>query len=502
VGETSGSLKRHFGLWQATALNVTMVVGAGIFITIPPMLEHVPGPAALLAWLAVGALVLVDCLVWSELGAALPGSGGSFVYLLEAYGPRSWGRLMAFLFIWQFLLSGPLELASGLIAVDSFAGSLSPTLAAWNAEWTRTWDIWPEARTRGFSIAFHIAHWTWKWDIRLENQLSMTFSPIRLGCAALGAGLIVLLYRRIENLGRLTLLFGAGVLVAAAWILVEGAWTFDPHLAFPVPMPGDVPNAPPLFDRFGAAMVLALYCYLGYYNICYIGDEVRDPGRTIPRAILLSAVFVGLLFVALHLAMIGSVPWWQALSAYTTHKESYNLPAAFMEQAHGQRAVQLLMVLLIVSCLASAFSGLLGYSRIPFGAARTGHFFAWFGRVHPRHRIPHVALLFVGGLTLLWSFFDLQTVINALVSTRLLVQFVAQAVGVMLLRRRQPSLARPFRMPLYPLPCLLAAAGWLALWLATGWLYVGLSLLTLAAGAVVFLIWSLCSRTWPFAAAG
>jgi amino acid transporter len=474
VGETDGGLKRHFGLWQATALNVTMVVGAGVFLVIPPMLQKLPGPTALLAWLAVGALALVDGLIWSELGAALPGSGGSFVYLLECYGPRGWGRLMAFLFIWQFLLSGPLELASGLIAVDSFAQGLSPTLAAFNHERTWKWVLW--------------------------KDLGMTFSPIRLGCAGLGALLVFLLYRRVESLGRLTLLFGAGVLAAAAWIIIAGGCRFDPARAFAAATAADAPEGA-FVVRLGSAMVLALYSYLGYYNICYLGGEVRDPGRTIPRAILLSAAFVGVLFVALHLAMLGQVPWQEARAAYAQAQEnnqSYNLPAVFMERLQGSTAAGVLLGLLIVSCLASVFSGLLGYSRIPYGAAQTGHFFAVLGRVHPGHRIPHVSLLLVGALTLFWSFFDLQAVIDMLVSTRLLVQFCAQAAGLMLLRHRQPFLERPFRVPLYPWPCLIALAGWLALWLATGPEYVTFGLATLATGLLAFLAWSWYGRTWPF----
>jgi amino acid transporter len=521
VGGTSdGGLRRHFGLWQATAVNVTMVVGAGIFVTIPPILKHLPGPAALLPWLAVGALALVDGLVWSELGAALPGSGGSFVYLLECYGPRRWGRLMAFLFIWQFLLSGPLELGSGLIAADSFVQGCSPALADFNKEWTWRWDLWPPPAAVPDQAVQAVNTWSLLAQIQAQQpaaagpapyllgvaasvvpapevqHITMTFSPTRLGLAGLGVLLIFLLYRRIENVGRLTLLFGAGVLAAAGWVLVTGAWSFDPARAF------NTSGAPPLPPGqfavgLGAAAVLALYSYLGYYNICYMGDEVRDPGRTIPRAILFSAAFVGLLFVALHLAMLGTVAWQSALGAFQKDS-SYNLPAAFMQQVYGSGAAQVLMGLLIVSCLASVFSGMLGYSRIPYGAARTGHFFAALGRVHPTHRIPHVALLLVGGLTLFWSFFDLQPVIDALVSTRLPIQFAAQAVGVMLLRRRQPSLARPFRIPLYPLPCLLALGGWLAVWLATGWVFVLLGLGTLAAGVVAFLVWSRRGHTWPF----
>src|SRR5262249_39099520 len=149
----------------------------------------------------------------------------------------------------------------------------------------------------------------------------------------------------------------------------------------------------------GAAMILAVYSYLGYYNVCYISDEVREPGRTLPRAIQISALLVCVLFIGLHLAMLGTVPWAEA-------KGVDNLPAVFMEKVYGPwgpQARTLVSLLLIWSCLGSAFAALLGYSRIPFGAARNGHFFAIFGKIHPVHCIPHLSLLLIGGLTLFWS---------------------------------------------------------------------------------------------------
>jgi amino acid transporter len=250
-------------------------------------------------------------------------------------------------------------------------------------------------------------------------------------------------------------------------------------------------------------MALALYSYLGYYNVCYIGDEVRDPGRTIPRAVLLSAALVVLLFVALHLALLGTVSWRDVPTTEEGLK-NYSLPAVFMKRAYGEWAVwpvTLVTLLLMGSCFAAAFAGLLGYSRIPYGAARAGHFFRAVGRAHPRLHIPHVSLLLVGGLTLAWSFFDLASVINALITTRILAQFIAQVVGVMLLRQREPGLRRPFKVWLYPLPCGLALAGWSYVFVCSGPLYIGLGLLTLVAGVAAFFLWSWHSGAWPFAAA-
>jgi amino acid transporter len=468
----TAGLHRHFGLWTATALNITMVVGAGIFITPPLMMKELPGPYALLGWLAAGVLILVDGLIWSELAAAMPGSGGTYVYLLEGYGRQRLGRLMSFLFIWQFLLSGPLEIASGLIAIDMFSQALSPALEAFNKDWT--WQIM-----------------LWK-----DQDLSMTFSPVRAGCLLLGVTILVLLYRNVRQLGRLTLLFWAGVMVVVVWVGVEGALHFDAARMFDF---GGTAATPPSFLRaLGPAMALAIYAYLGYYNVCYVGDEVRDPGRTIPRSILLSTVLIVLMFVGLHLAMLGTVSW-RDVPTDDEGLKTFSLPAAFMRQAHsGTWAVALVTVLLIWSCFGAAFAGLLGYARIPYGAALAGHFYRPVAAVHPRHRIPHISLLLVGGFTLFWTFFDLQNVITALIVTRILEQFVAQIIALIVLRQMRPDMPRPFRVWLYPLPCGLALCGWLYVYVTSGVLFIVLGLVTLVAGVAAYLLWSGRTRAWPF----
>jgi amino acid transporter len=466
------SLQRHFGLLHATALNVTMIVGAGVFITIPLMLKELPGPYSLLGWLGAGALILVDGMIWSELGATLPGSGGSYRYLLECFGRGTWGRPMAFLFIWQFLLSGPLEIASGLIAIDLYSNALSPQFAQFNE-----------------------AH-TWKWTLEkifAESDVSVAFGPSKILGLIIGVVILLLLYRRITALGRLTVTFWLGVLAVIAWILVEGWTRFDPAVAWD--FSGRAAVVPEPAKGLGKAMILAMYSYLGYYNICYIGDEVRDPGRTIPRAILLSALTVCILFVGLHLAMLGTVSWTEVP---TENPAAYILPAEFMRKIHGDGAASLTSLLLIWSCIGSAFAGLLGYSRIPYGAARYGHFFAPFARIHPIYQIPHVSLLLVGGLTLFWSFSDLEKVIQALITTRILEQFIAQIIGAMLLRRREPDRPRPYRIWLYPLPCGVALAGWFYLYFSADLPFIQLGLATLVTGVLIYLVWSRTAKSFPF----
>ena len=441
------------------------MVGAGVFVTIPPLLGLLPGKYALLAWLAASALVLIDGMIWSELGAALPGSGGTYRYLLESYGPQKWGRVMAFLFIWQFIISGPLELGSGLIVIAQFSTGVSPDFKQFNDAWTFKWVL-------------------------LETQgIAVSIGPSRIIGFLVGIGIIWLLFRNITSLGKITVTVWAGVMAVIGWILIEGGIRFNPEVAFgPVPTPPDLPL------KVGAGMILAIYSFLGYYNVCYVGDEVREPGRTIPRAILISVAAASLLYIGVHFALLGTVPWNQIPT-----DGSMTLPAEFMERIHGPWAASLMSLLLVWCCFGSVFAGMFGYSRIPYGAARDGNFFSIFSRIHPQKEAPHLSLLLIGGMTLFWGLFDLQTIINALITTRILEQFVGQAIGVILLRRNRPDLYRPYKMWLYPLPPLLALAGWLYVYFASGWLYIALGAVTLVVGVVVYLSWSARNSEWPFA---
>lgn len=464
---TPPTLPRHLGLVHAAALNVAMIVGAGVFVTIPLMLQELPGPYAILGWLAGGVLMIADGLVWSELGAMMPGSGGTYRYLLEAYGPKRWGRLMAFLFVWQFMLSGPLEIGSGLIALAAFSGGVDPRFKEFNDEWT--------------------------WEVK-HGDLGLAVSPARLIALGVGVAIVAMLYRRAAALGRLTLAVTAGVVAVIGWILLDGLRHADAAVFL---RDAQAPEPLDFAVGLGKATILAMYAYFGYYNVCYVGDEVRDPGKTIPRAVLLSAVAVCVLFVGVHLALLGTVPWTD-VPRDPKQLGDYSLPAVFAQRLHGQGGAALMSLLLMASCFASAFAGLYGYSRIPYGAAHYGHFFRVFERVHPSHRIPHVSLLAVGSASLVWTFFDLQTVIDALVTLRILEQFVGQAIGVMLLRARQPERPRPYRMWLYPVPCLVALVGWLLLYASSGGLFIAIGAATLTAGVLAFLYWSARTRNWPF----
>jgi amino acid transporter len=466
-------LSRGLGLWPATAVNITQIVGSGVFVTIPLILGVLPGAYALLAWLVAGVLILADGMIWGELGAALPAAGGSYHFLLEGFGRSTWGRLMAFVFVWQILLSGPLEVGSGLVAAAQFSTALDPEFKEFDS-----------AHTLGVEI-----------PVGDGRTIGVAVGPTRLFGFGLGVVILALLYRRVTELGRLSVAFLVAILAVIGWVLAEGAAHFDPALAFDTNLAqGEMPKD--FGVALGTGMGLALYSYFGYYNICYLGGEVRDPGRTIPRSILLSAAAVVVVFTLVHLAITGVVPWREAAAAKD------NLTAEFMTRVRGAWAGPVVTLLLIGSCFASAFSGTLGYSRVPYAAARDGHFFGWFGAIHPRLHIPHRSLLLVGGMILVWSFFTLEAVITALIATRILEQFVAQVVAVVLLRRLRPEMRRPWKMWLYPLPCLVALAGWLYVYASTGLFFIALGAGTLVAGVIVFLVVARRRGEWPFSAVG
>jgi amino acid transporter len=451
----SDPLPRRFGLLQATALNMSNMIGIGPFITIPLLMSALGGPQAMLGWLVAVLVVIPDGMVWSELGAAMPGSGGSYVFLREAYGRERFGRLVAFLFIWQFILSGPLEIASGYIGFSRYARY-----------------IWPDLTSTG---VFMVA-------------------------VAVGLLNVALLYRRIEAIGTLTVSLWIGTLITTVAVIVSGALHFDPARAFDFP-PGAFDFSVGFLLGLGAASRVGIYDYLGYYDICYIGDEVKNPGRVIPRSILISIVAVAVIYLAINLAIVGVIPW-QSFVPADAHPEAEFIVSTFMERLYGSKVATVFTFLILWTAFGSVFALLLGYSRIPFGAARDGYFFSVFARLHPTKQFPHVSLVVLGTIAIVCSLLPLGFVIDALITTRILVQFIGQVFAVMLLRIHRPDMPRPFRMWLYPVPALVALAGWTFLLLTSGWYLIALGFATLALGVVCFLLWSWRIRQWPFAAQG
>jgi len=444
-------MTRRFGLLHATALNMTNMIGIGPFITIPLLMSALGGPQSMLGWIIAVVIVLCDGMVWSELGAAMPGSGGSFGYLRQGYGPATFGRLMGFLFVWQFVLAGPLEIASGYIGFSQYLGYI------------------------------------WKGITRSETLLVVT---------VIGLINVALLYRRITSIATITLMLWTGTIITVVVVIITGALHFDPNVAFDFP-----PNAFAFSQGFllglGAASRVGVYDYLGYYDVCYIGDEVQNPGRVIPRSILLSTVGVALIYIAINFSIIGVVPWRDFVPA-SEHPQSNFIVSIFMERIYGSKIATIFTAMILWTAFGSVFALLLGYSRVPYAAAKDGYFFKAFARLHPSGGFPYVSLVVLGLISILAGFASLGMVIDALITMRILVQFIGQIGAVTLLRRRAPDMPRPYRMWLYPLPSLIALLGWIFIFATTPPEVIAFGLAAMAAGVVCFVWWSWRRRTWPF----
>ena len=452
MDERKTHLIRRFGLLQATALNMSNMIGVGPFITIPLLMSALGGPQAMLGWLFAMVIVIFDGMIWSELGASMPGSGGSYLYLREGFGRETYGRLMAFLFIWQFIFSGPLEIASGYIGFAKYL------------------------------------RYVWR---------GLTPSMVAVVAAAVGLFNILLLYRKISSIAKITVSLWVGALLTVAAVDISGLFHFNPKLAFDFP-PGAFKLSLGFLMGLGVASRIGIYDYMGYYDICYIGDEVREPGRVIPRSILFSILAVALIYIGINLSVTGVIPWREFVPA-ASKPESDFIVSIFMERLYGTKVASVFTAMVLWTTLGSVFALLLGYSRIPFAAARDGIFFKSFGRLHPRKNFPHVSVLVIGLMAMICSFFNLGMVIDALVTSRILIQFLGQIGAVFLLRRNRPEMNRPFRMWLYPLPTLAALVGWIFVFATSDWRIILFGLGSLILGLLLFLAWSWRGRTWPFA---
>jgi len=389
-------LDRGMGLAGAMSANILNMVGVGPFLTIPLALAAMGGPQAMLGWLAGALLCLCDGMVWAELGSELPQSGGPYHYLLQAFGPTGWGRLISFLFLWQTLLIGPISIASGAVGFGEYASFLAPRLPHWQ--------------------------------------------------------------------------------------LVILAFSFPPHAFTP---------SRAFWMGLGSATLIATYDYGGYNNVCFLGEEVKAPKRTIPLAVIGSIVLVAILYLAMNLSILGTIPWQQG-------QHSRAIVADYMQALYGRRSGVFVSVLVLVASWGSVFAILLGFSRIPYTAAADGHFFKVFAHLHPTGKFPSISLLAMGGLSVLACLFSLPDLISVLIVVQTMTQFAAQCVAVILLRRRAFATPDSFRMPLFPLPAVIALLGWLYIVLSSNPLHIAIGAAMALTGACAYLLLARSKQEWPF----
>ncbi|MEV5484431.1 MULTISPECIES: APC family permease [Streptomyces] len=450
---------RRIGLFQATALNMSQMCGIGPFVTIPLMVAAFGGPQAVTGFLAGAVLALADGLIWAELGASLPGAGGSYVYLRQAFQYRT-GKLMPFLFVWTAMLFIPLGMSTGVIGFVQYLGYLWPKMSPGQGD---------------------------------------------LVGLAVTVGVVVLLWRRVENIARLTVVLWT-VMIASVVLVIAAAFThFSPERAFTYPAHAFELTASHFWTGFAAGLTIGIYDYLGYNTVAYMGAEIRRPGRTIPRAIIQSILGIMAIYLLLQIGTLGVIDWKDMLDPHSTASSS--VASAVLEKAWGRGAADAVTVLILLTAVASVFTGLLGGSRVPYDAARDRVFFRPYGTLHPRHRFPVLGLLTMGGVMaagfLLGRHTDLATIIQLLTTVMVLVQALAQVAAVTVLRRRQPGLRRPYRIWLHPLPSVVALLGWLVIYgyadrNSPGRHPIEWSLAWVGAGVVAFLAWARHEKEWPF----
>src|ERR1700730_5138858 len=451
-------LERGLGLLEATSLNMTFMVGIGPFIVIPFIIRAMGGPQSLLAWVVGAVLALVDGCVWAELGAAMPQAGGSYVFLREAYGSVRFGRLMSFLYIWQTLFQDPLSISSGALGFADYSKYLA-------------------AKIPGVMPWLHT-------DVRIADYN-------RIVALLLIVLAVTLLYRRITTIGRISTILWLIVIGTILWLVYGGATHFRASLVFTYPA-GAWNFSWIFFAGLGHASVQTIYSYLGYYNVCNLGSEMKDPGRNIPRAIFISIFGIAILYFLMQTSILAVVPWQEA-------QNSGFVVSLFVERTFGMHWATFATALILILAFGSIFSAMLGYSRVPYAAALDGNFFSVFARVHPTKHFPHISLLALGAASIfICLFFNLFSVIRAILAMRCLIQFVGQAVGLLLLHRRWKAERWPFRMWLYPLPVIIAIAGWIAIFVSTGPTPMLASLGAMLVGILVYLGRARLLRQWPF----
>jgi amino acid transporter len=449
IAEPSQKLIRGMGLVQSTAVNMLEMIGIGPFITIGVILSAMGGPQAVLGWFLGALFSVCDGMVYAELGAAMPGAGGAYIYFREAFNPRSWGRLFSFLFLWEMIFVAPLGISAACVGFAEYTHYFLPGL---------------------------------------------THAGVG-GLAALTCVLMAfLLYRPIKTVGRMSVVMLGVVLTAMFWVIGTGVVHMNTKLAFDFPSGAFHPSKS-FFFGLAAATLVAMYNYGGYNNITYLGGEVENPAKNIPRAIVFSVLIVAVLYLLMSMVIIGTIPWREAAVSHAVVSE-------FIGKLHGPRAAAVMTCLILGATLGGIFTMILGYSRILYAAGAEGNFFKVFGRVHPTGRFPTVSLLAIIAMAIPLCWLSLERLLSALMIIQIVFQFVPQIFAVFAIRMYRKEIHRPYGMWLYPVPALVALAGWI--YVATTpeqRQFLDTAVLLLLFGLGAYLLRSRALRSWPFAPA-
>lgn len=441
---TENTSPRKISLLQASAINMIDMVGIGPFVVLGIVANTMGGPWFLYAWIAGAILSFADATIWSALGATFPKAGGSYNFLKEGYGPK-WGKLMSFLFVWQTMIQAPLVIASAAIGFSMYAGYI----------------------------------------------FSLTGIEHKIISGAVVILIILLLYRKIEAIGKISVFLWIGVLLTMACVIGGGLW--HGNFLAPVQHINDGLTFDMVFvTALSAASVKTIYTYLGYYNVCHIGGEIKNPQKNIPRSMYISITGISIFYLLMNISVASVLPQ-QVL------QNSSFAVSDFMESLAGRGAATVITILILWVAFASVFSATLGYSRIPYAAAKDGAFFSVFAKLHPTKNFPYISLLVLGAVAFVFSLlFRLGDVIDAIIAVRILIQFIGQGVGLLLLAKRKGRNFFSWKMPFFPIPAIFAMIIWLAIFYATGWKMMLSGIAVIVCGIIAFLIKSKWNDEWPF----
>lgn len=410
------------------------MVGIGPFVVMPFVVSRFDNGLFIWAWVFGAFTAFMDAMIWSELGAKYPLAGGTYNFHRIAFGEKG-GKLMSFLFVWQTSIQAPLVVASAAIGFAQYLTYIVPL------------DLWQQKAVSGGLVIL----------------------------------VFLLLYRKIETIGKISVVMGSIVILTIAWIIISGLTHQQQGIKF-LPTGNESFFTYAFWAAIGQASVKTVYAYLGYYNVCHLGGEIKNPGKNIPRSIFISIAGISTLYLLMNISVMGVMPWQSVKEG-----DKY-LVSSFMEQLYGHQAGILVTVLILCIAFSSLFAVVLGYSRVPYAAAADGNFFKPFAKLHPTKNFPYVSLIVLCATGFLFSLlFKLSEVISSILAMRIIVQFIGQGVGVSLLRKRFGTANLPFKMWLFPIPVILSIAIWLFLFVSTGWFALGGSLIALTGVGVYFL---------------
>jgi len=455
---------KKFTFWQACSLNTMNMFGTGPFITIPYCLATIDpvGPHCLIGYSLACFACMCDSFVWGELGSIWPHSGGSYVYLKHTYGKNGWGKFMGFMFIWQFFISGPAELASGYIAISEYLLYIFDT----QEYWTRV----------GMSLT-----------VCLITSL--------------------ILFRTKDLIGSVALFLWTVTGFAMLFAIIAGFSNFDTDN---IKAPSDAfSDTGKLLLGIAATTRFGVYDMTGYYDVCSFGDEVINPRKNIPASCVITCMVVAAIYIGVYVAVISALDWRAYIHQYEDDwdgGEPFGIMSIFTEQLVSKDFSYFITIVVCITIFGSNFAQLCGYAYLPYAAAHDGYFFEIFKEKSP-NGLPYYSLLTVCMISALWCFFSLDIVIDAMTTLLVLVQFVGQSVGLMLYKYYHADELPEdrWKMPLYPLPCIVQIVIFSFIFLTTdNWIISGSdpilegSLIVLWIGVVMFLMTQRVKNDWPF----